>query len=188
MFQPGKIVKTFTSKSGKKIVIRYPQWEDLNQLTEYINKLSDEDTFTTFSGEKITKEEEGKTLGNWFLHMEKGDKIVLGCFCGNQLVGLSNIDRNASNRKRSLHVGRFAISVAKEFRNDGIGFELAKTIIDLAKKNINGLKMITLEVFSLNQKAINLYQKLGFKPYGVLKEGIYYQGNYVDEVKMVLTL
>lgn len=56
MFQPGKIVKTFTSKSGKKIVIRYPQWKDLNQLTEYINKLSAEDTFTTFSGEKITKE------------------------------------------------------------------------------------------------------------------------------------
>lgn len=88
----------------------------------------------------------------------------MGCFYNNQLVGLSNIDRDTSNRKRSLHVGRFAITVAKEFRNDGIGFELAKTIIDEAKKNINGLKMITLEVFSLNQKAINLHQKLGFKP------------------------
>ena len=42
------------------MVIRYPKWEDLEELTRYINKLSSEDTFVTFSGEEIKKEEEAK--------------------------------------------------------------------------------------------------------------------------------
>jgi len=51
MFIPGLIVKKFISKKGKEIIIRYPKWEDLEELTRYANKLSKEDTFVTFSGE-----------------------------------------------------------------------------------------------------------------------------------------
>lgn len=186
MFKPGEIIKTFKTKKEKDIVVRYLKWEDLDELTRYINKLSAEDTFVTFSGEKITKEEEGKTLANWFLAIEKGDKVVLGCFYKEKLVGLSNIDRNVNNRKRCLHVGNFGISVEKEFREEGIGFELARTIIEEAKKKIKGLKIIILDVFVINEKAKKLYQKLGFKEYGRLSKGIFYKGKYIDEVKMVL--
>lgn len=188
MFIPGKIVKVFTTKKGKEIVIRYPKWEDLDQLTFYINKLSQEDTFILFSGEKITKEEEGKTLASWFLAMEKGDKVVLGCFYKEKLVAIANVDRNLDNRKRGRHIGGFGISVAKEFRGEGIGFQLAKTIIDEAKKKITGLKMIILGVFEPNKIGLNLYKKLGFKEYGRLPKGIFYKGKYIDEVKMVCYL
>lgn len=186
MFVPGKIIKTFKTKKGKEIVIRYLKWEDLDELTRYINKLSAEDTFVTFSGEKIAKEEEGKTLANWFLAIEKGYKVVLGCFFKKKLVALSNVNRNFDNRERGRHVGIFGISVEKEFREEGIGFELAKTIIEEAKNKITGLKMVVLDVYGINNRAINLYRKLGFKEYGVLKAGIFYKGKYIDEVKMVL--
>ncbi len=93
MFKQGKIIKTFKTKKGKEIIIRYLKWEDLDELTRYINKISSEDTFITFSGEKISKEEEGKTLANWFLVMEKGDMVVLGCFFDERLVALANVDR-----------------------------------------------------------------------------------------------
>jgi len=69
-----------------------------------------------------------------------GYKVVLGCFYKEKLVGLTNVDRNKSDRKRSLHVGTFGISVEKEFRGEGIGYELGKTIIEEAKKKIPGLK------------------------------------------------
>ena len=55
MFMPGQIVKKFFSKKGKEMIIRYPKWEDLEEFTLYINKLSYEDTFITFSGEEIKK-------------------------------------------------------------------------------------------------------------------------------------
>lgn len=136
MFRPGKIVNTFLSKSGKKIVIRYPKWEDLEQFTSYINNLSAEDTFVTFSGEKISKKEEAETFSRWFCQMELNNKIVLGCFYSEKIIAIANIDRNLTNRKRCLHTTSFGISVAKEFRGDGIGYQLGKTIIEEAKKRI----------------------------------------------------
>jgi len=188
MFVPGQIVKKFISKKGKEMVIRYPKWEDLEELTRYINKLSSEDTFVTFSGEEIKKEEEAKVLSEWFYGMEIGDKVVLGCFYKEKLIGLANVDRDKSNRKRSLHVGTFGISVEKEFRGEGVGYELGKTIIEEAKKRIAGLKMIILDVYSLNTTAQNLYKKLGFKDAGCLSKTILYRGQYIDEIKMYLEL
>ncbi len=85
-------------------------------------------------------------------------------------------------------MGIFGILVEKEFRGEGIAFELGKAIIEEAKKKIKGLRIIILDVFAINKKAKKLYQKLGFREYGVLKEGILYKGKYIDEVKMVLYL
>jgi len=74
MFILGQIVKKFVSKKGKEVVIRYPKWEDLEEFTRYINKLSKEDTFITFSGEEIKKEDEAKVLSEWFYQLEMEDK------------------------------------------------------------------------------------------------------------------
>ena len=188
MFIPGEIVKKFISKKEKEMVIRYPKWEDLEEITRYINKLSCEDTFITFSGEEIKKEEEAKALSEWFYQIEMEDKVVLGCFWGKKLVAIANIDKDKSARKRSLHVGIFGISVEKEWRGEGLGFILGKTIIEEAKKKIAGLKTVILDVYSLNTNAQNLYQKLGFKEAGRLPKKILYRGQYIDEIKMYLEL
>jgi len=95
-------------------------------------------------------------------------------------VGVAAIRRDKSVRKRSLHVGIFGISVEKEFRGDGVGYELGRAVIE------TGLKMVILDVFSLNTKAQSLYQKLGFKEAGRLPKKILYRGSYIDEVKMYL--
>ena len=60
--------------------------------------------------------------------------------------------------------------------------------IKQARKNIKGLKMIVLDVFSINTPAIRLYESEGFVEYGRLKKGIFYRRRYVDEIKMVLYL
>ena len=188
MLIPGQIIKKFISKKGKEMIIRYPKWEDLDEFTRYINKISKEDTFITFSGEDIKKEEEAKTLSEWFYQIEMEDKVVLGCFCGKRLVAIANIDRDRSTRKRSLHVGIFGISVEKGFRGEGVGYELGKTIIEEARKKIFGLKMVILDVFSINIKAQSLYKKLGFQKAGCLPKSILYRGQYIDDIKMYLEL
>lgn len=55
MFKPGKIVRTFVSEKEKEIVISYPRWEDLYDLTRYINKLSREDTFINKKAQNLYK-------------------------------------------------------------------------------------------------------------------------------------
>ncbi|MCX7881368.1 MAG: GNAT family N-acetyltransferase [Patescibacteria group bacterium] len=185
MFIPGKIIKTFKTKKGREIIIRYPKWEDLDEFLRYINQLSKEDTFVTFSGEIISKEEEGRVLANWFLAMEMGNKVVLGCFDKEKLIGLANVDRDLSARTRKKHIGVLGISVEDNYRSQGIGFELAKTIIEEIKNKIKGIKMIVLDVFGPNKKAISLYKKLGFEVYGVLEKGLLYKGKYISDVEIV---
>lgn len=46
------------------------------------------------------------------------------------------------------------------------------------------LKIITLEVFSLNILAQNLYKKFGFMEYGRLSGGIKYKNKFVDDILM----
>jgi hypothetical protein len=47
-FIPGKVIKTFITKKDTEVTIRYPKWEDLDEMTRYINEISKEDTFVTF--------------------------------------------------------------------------------------------------------------------------------------------
>jgi len=125
MFVPGHIVKKFISKKGKEMIIRYPKWEDLDEFTRYINKLSCEDTFVTFSGEEIKKEYEARALSEWFYQLEMGDKVVLGCFYKEKLLGLANIDR-VNQREKEVFMWEFWVfRLKKSFgvREWGISYE-----------------------------------------------------------------
>ncbi|HEX8965557.1 MAG TPA: GNAT family N-acetyltransferase, partial [Patescibacteria group bacterium] len=90
--------------------------------------------------------------------------------------------------KRSYHIGIFGITIAKDYREIGIGEVLSRTIIEESKKQIPGLKILSLNVFSPNLRAQSLYKKLGFTQYALLPKGVYYKGDYVDEIKMFLPL
>ena len=43
-----------------------------------------------------------------------------------------------------------------------------------------------LEVYDTNRRAIKLYQKLGFRKEGVLKEHTYKEGKYIDLIIMAM--
>ena len=59
-----KIVYQGKTKTGKEILIRYPQKGDELKLWEYINKLSKEKTFVRLQGEEVSKEDEAKYLND----------------------------------------------------------------------------------------------------------------------------
>ena len=187
-FIPGKIVKKIKLKNGKEAVIRYPKWEDLEGLTSYINELSKEDTYITFSGEEITKEKEADFLANRFKEMEFGDCVMLIAVIEGKIAGIVDVGRDKRGRSRTKHVTQLGISVRKQFRGLGLGRALLKTIITEVRQKLEGIKMITLEVYSENERAINLYKSEGFEEYGRLRKGVYYRGRYIDGVKMVLYL
>lgn len=187
-FIPGREVSQFTTKKGRTAIIRYPQWQDLDLLTDYINKLSAEDTYINLSGEKISREEEIEFLAGMFKSLEKGDKVYLCCFVGSSLAGACSVDRNITARKRCRHEAILGITLAQDFRSEGIGFQLAQTAIKEAKKKIAGLKLITLHVFGVNQIAQKLYHKLGFTKAGLIPGHVLYRGKFIDGILMYLKI
>ncbi len=181
---PGREIKRFTSKAGKEITIRYPLWNDLDELVRYVNKISVEDTYITFSGETISRNDEIEFLLDCFRKIERGDAVHLFALEGNKIIGTSEVRREFTHRTRGYHVAGFGISIEDEYREQGIGFELATTVIEEAKKTISGIELVILDVYSENERAIRMYEKIGFMKAGAFPKGLKYKGRYLDDVKM----
>jgi RimJ/RimL family protein N-acetyltransferase len=85
--------------------------------------------------------------------------------------------------KRSSHKVEFGVGVLKEFWGYGIGKNLLKESISWADSN--GINKMTLHVLETNEKAMKLYQRLGFEIEGVLKnDKILADGNYYNTIVM----
>ena len=72
----GKIVRSFFAKDGRKVVLRTPKWEDLDDFLEIINSLVDEgaDILRT---ERVSKEEEIDFLSKVLSRLEKDEMFYL---------------------------------------------------------------------------------------------------------------
>lgn len=178
----------FKTKSGKEAIIRHLTIGDVDEMTRYINELSKEDTYITFSGEVLFRTDEETYVQDCLSAIAQDNKVFLLCFIDDKLVANSDVSRDLISKKRGCHVGIFGITVAAELRGEGVGFELSRQVIDEAKKNIPGLKIIKLNVYEPNTKAQKLYEKLGFKEFGRLPKGIKYKGEYYDEIEMYMSL
>jgi|WetSurMetagenome_2_1015567.scaffolds.fasta_scaffold00353_22 ribosomal protein S18 acetylase RimI-like enzyme len=176
-----KIVFEGLSKKGNKIIIGYPMKNDAQIFCDYINALSKEKTFVRFQGEEIKLEDETKYLNTQLERIIKRQTVELLAFCNNVLIGISSIDMKD---KTESHEGVLGISIAKEYRGEGIGKIFMQLIIKEAEKNMPQLRIITLGVFGNNPLAISMYEKLGFKEYGRLPKGSLHKNNYVDHIYM----
>jgi RimJ/RimL family protein N-acetyltransferase len=65
----------------------------------------------------------------------------------------------------------------------GYGTDAAHLMVGHAFKGL-GLHRVALSVFSFNERAIRSYEKVGFRVEGRLREAIWRDGQYWDEVQM----
>jgi len=163
------------------ITFRSPQLSDLEQMLDLINTLSKEETFIRKQGYQFSQQEEKEYLVGLLKKTEEKKTVNLLAFDGELLVGSADV---VSGVGAEQHVGLFGIILRKEYRNKGIGTMLMKKILAETQKNIENLEIITLSVFSDNKPAIHLYQKLGFKQYGLLPNGVMRKGKYADSIEM----
>ncbi len=82
------------------------------------------------------------------------------------------------------HVGQVGMGVVSSHRRQGIGEQLIRRAIAHAREK--GLGRIELEVFSTNEGAIALYEKIGFVVEGVKKKMRRIDGMEHDSIVMAL--
>jgi len=179
--QKYKIVFQGKTKKENEIIIRYPVSEDVRSLMEYINKLSKERTFILKQGEQIDLEGEKKFLDEILTKIINKHTVMLLVFKGKELIGNSVINMQA---KVHSHVGNIGISIAKDYRGEGIGKLLMSLLLTEAKKNLVTIKIATLGVFANNPIAQSMYKKMDFIEYGKLPQGIIYKNKYIDYILM----
>ena len=115
--------------------------------------------------------------------LDKREEFDLVAEVDGKAIALAELQRK---KGYSSHVGGIAIGIHRQYRNIGIGTRLMKSLISQAKTM--NLKILTLEVYSTNKRAIHVYEKLGFKETGRIPKGLFRNEKYIDQVIMVKEL
>jgi putative acetyltransferase len=98
-----------------------------------------------------------------------------------KVIGTAALSVFANNRLR--HSGSIGIMVHIDYQGNGIGCELMETLLDISD-NWLMLVRVELSVFIDDQKALGLYNKLGFEIEGTKRKAGIRGGKYIDEYMM----
>jgi len=176
----GKIVKKF-KLGGQRVIFRYPEISDLAKLLDFINVMVAEKAHIS-NQKKLTLVQEKIWLDNQLRRIKGKEMVNLIVEINDNIMGGADIKKSKALVQR--HVGIFGIILRKESRGKGISERLFKALIMEAKKFLK-IKILKLEVFSVNKRAIAFYKKMGFQPVGTIKKGLLYYGRFLDEITMV---
>ncbi len=177
----GTVLHRGKSGTGLPILVRYPTLKDVAALHRYINMLSKERTYILAQGQQFSYAAEKKFLRERLLQIKENCGVMLLVFSDATLIGVSGINLGTGAKQ---HIGDFGISIARDFRGQGIGTLLMQLVLSEAKKRLKGMKIIMLGVFAKNPRAITLYKKFGFRKYGSLPKGLLHRGKFIDEYFM----
>lgn len=169
-------------QNGKTVILKSPEPEEAEAVLEHLRITSEETYFMARYPEEIvmTVEEEKEYIKKVNAHE---DNILLSAYLDGEMVGSAGIQRVADLMKYR-HRGEFGISVKKKAWNLGVGRKMIEELLEQAKNT--GFEQIELTVFEDNQRAISLYEKIGFVHTGRLKGAYKLKGNqYCDEIRMV---
>ena len=111
--------------------------------------------------------------------------LVLGGFVGDRLVGIAGL--LVDPRVKTRHKGFiYTVYVDQAFRGLGLAAGLVDAAIAAAREA--GLCFVTLTVAVGNEGARRIYERMGFRTFGIEPRGLLVDGEFVDEEMMVLDL
>ncbi|WP_405081737.1 GNAT family N-acetyltransferase [Paenibacillus chitinolyticus] len=93
------------------------------------------------------------------------------------ITSLTQLDFKNRSAECILDIGE------KEFWGKGYGTESLRLLLDYAFLELN-LHRVSLRVFAFNDKAVALYEKIGFKREGVSRQAVFREGTWHDILHM----
>ena len=175
----GTILREFKASDGRKVVLRTPTWGDLDDMLDFINSLVEEEAMILMET-KQTRDQEVDWLAGALSNIEKDRQVRVVAEVDGRMVGQCEVTLGAG---RKSHVGTLGISVKQGYRDVGIGQELMREAEKCGGRL--GLEKIMLEVFATNDRAIHVYEKMGYRIVGRVPGEIKYMGEYVDGLYMI---
>lgn len=151
----------------------------------------------------VAEIEEHPEVGKWDIPAFGGDvekafagfKKWLDRISGNEflvakldgrVVGFTTIHRIEGEIGEMSHVGEMSIDVHPDFQRRGIGTELLRSSVNLAKTR--RFERLEADILANNQAAQNLVKKAGFELEGMRRKRVKKDGEYYDEACYALLI
>jgi RimJ/RimL family protein N-acetyltransferase len=175
--------RSFAARTGEPFVVRAAQASDaegvlavsLDTIRERVWSVTTPEEFT------FTPDQEVEYLAR---HMEDPNELAVVADHGDEVIGFLGLE--AGPRKALRHRCTLHLAVAKGWRGRGVGGALITTALDWCRARPDVTK-VSLAVLADNQRAIALYERLGFAHEGrrprEVRRG---PDEYVDDVLMYL--
>lgn len=132
-----------------------------------------------------TYEEEAATPRLKFeiwIENESPDNFMFGAFAGDRLIGLTGFKR--MERERDRHRGEVVqVYVDAAYRGQNVGGKLIRSVLERAF-TLEGVEQVQLSVIANNEKAIKLYEKIGFRTFGIQPHYFKMGDTYTDQCFM----
>jgi ribosomal protein S18 acetylase RimI-like enzyme len=158
------------------IEIRRATKDDVENVIVFCKQVGSETDNLSYGSEGIGSNIE--RISKYLDDVYNSDKAVfLIAISDNKIVGYA--EYSSLFRKRLSHRGDMGIAVLKNYQGKGIGSHLMKELIDYVKNEIKA-EIISLEVRTDNQIAINLYKNNGFEKIGFYKGFMKINDKYID--------
>ncbi len=153
------------------------QAEDKDSLFAWINER--ESVLFNAPYKPIAQDQHQK----WFDSIQsRNDCVIFGIRVieTNHLIGSCQLHSiHAIHRSAELQIRIGEV----EFRGRGFGTEATLLLLHFAFKDLN-LQRVYLHVFATNERAVQMYRKIGFIVEGTLRRAVYIDGEYVDMLIM----
>ena len=146
------------------IIYREATALDAEALLEHLHSVGAETDNLTFGGDSfnISPEREGRFISRFA--STDGD-IMLVALDGERVVGNAIIEHNRI--PRLSHRAELSVTVLRDWWGRGIGKRLIEMLLDFSRQA--GHEVITLTVRADNERAISLYERVGFVTVGRMK-------------------
>lgn len=143
------------------------------------NTKDQEIRYMTGTKSSFTLEQIQQHIGNCEKDSTRYD-FAICLISNNHLIGeLSIFEIDADNSKAGFRISMFGT----ELTGKGFGTEAIKLVVKFVFEELN-LNRLQLEVYSHNIRGIRAYEKSGFKKEGILRDSLYYNGQFFDEIIM----
>lgn len=164
---------------GDKVNLRPIEREDLPRYVQWFGDPEVRRHLLLYIPFSLAQEE--RWYENLLDRLEKGNDVLLaietaeGVHIGN--LGLHSIDWKNRNAELGITIGD------KEYWGQGYGTAAIRTLLKLAFEEMN-LHRVFLRVDEDNERGIRCYEKCGFQRDGILREAVFREGRYHDQLMM----
>lgn len=174
--------KEIVFASGEIVVLRSAKTEDAESLCRH-RYITSEETYFMARYPEECEQDIYKIQAN-LLDIEKHSRnFMIIAFIDNQIVGDLGVKQIRSHLKY-CHRAYMGISIQKQYCNLGLGSIMIEIALEYVEKR--GFEQLELGVFEDNLRAIHLYEKYGFKKYGIQPKAFKLKdGSYRNEIIMV---
>lgn len=169
-------MKYFKKLVGDRVYLSPRSVEDAEKFTEWMNDFEVTDytgrsgQVMSLEGEKEYLQEKSNPEATFSIVTIDEDKLI-------GTVGLESI--NYTNRTATLGI----FIGDKDYLSKGFGTEAIRLVLDFGFNYMN-LHNVSLNLISVNERALKSYKKCGFKEAGRIRENTFVNGKYYDTISM----